>query len=143
MKLKDRLDIASDDEIFFIGALTAFFFIGTKAEFEKDKEKIGNEYIKRSEKIIAQNKAKPTITSAERIRAHEEYLEGFIPFEEREVTEEYERYSKDGTVLIVEGREEAKYWLYSEYKNGFRKGGLKAHINSLMRRYMMEDAAFE
>lgn len=138
MKLKDRLEIAPDDEVFFIGAVTAFFFIGTKAEFERDKDKIRNNYLKRSRNAIAKNKAKPTITSAERIQAHEEYIASFAPFEEREVIEEYGRLSGDGTVLIVEGKEDAKYWLYSEYIHGFKKSSLRKHITCLMHSYMME-----
>ena len=40
----------------------------------------------------------------------------FVPFEDREVTEVYDRLQNDGIVISVTGKEEGNFWMRSEYE---------------------------
>ncbi len=124
MLLKDRINKASDDEILFIGASSSFFFIGTKAEYEKDIEGIQNDYIKEAERLISVNKSRlnPSDLPEKRRKAYErtiknltDYIKNFTPFGCRKIVGEYPRGIEKGTILVTEGKETGGYWFRSEY----------------------------
>ena len=131
MTLRERLENALDTDIFFIGANTAFFFIGNKKEFVQDIPEIQEDFIKKANKTIANSKTKLENTQSRKLLSPQlekqisdyqcqialwkQYVTDFVPFADREIVEEYPRLLRDGTILIVEGSEIARFWLHSEY----------------------------
>lgn len=54
------------------------------------------------------------------ISKYTEYLENYIPIEEREVIETYPKLClKDGEGIKVDGLEEGRFWLIEEYETGY------------------------
>lgn len=154
MTLQEVMETIADDVVVHIGAKTAFFFIGTKAEYEANidlvqqdlqartmisleesrnradffKEKILNpdeeagsdKYWKlladRAYKLSKLYRAIPKL---------EDYLDTFVAVREREVLDQYDRLLGDGIVIVVDGKENGRYWLYEEYQKGVSEDDLE------------------
>lgn len=117
------------DGIIHIGAADGanLFFIGTREEFFRDIEN-WNEFFRRRAyfRIL---KVTREIELAERRgdskraadfkalrRIKETYLANFTDIRTREVKEVYPRLNGDGTVVIIKGSENGRFWVRSEYE---------------------------
>lgn len=132
MKLKERIEMATDTEILHIGSKSSFFFIGTKAEYYRDIFSITKNMMKTANNAVNSCKTKlcyllsihaPKASikeNTDKLKYWQHYIDTFVPPDEREITEEYPRLLRDGIVISVEGTENGKYWLRSEYLANYR-----------------------
>lgn len=148
--LDEVVSMFDDGDILHIGSKVAFFFVGTKAEYESDIDGISKSYeeqlqtrLKTAEDEISSTAEKlknlkigddeKTIEYAERVQniaKRYKYLFSYIPKVKKDIKEFTplrtrklkERYKRinEGYAIIVDGKESGKYWDLSEYKS---KGG--------------------
>lgn len=152
MKLKEFIDSFEDqDKMIYIGTGNAWQFIGTKAEYDRYFAEVterfhGNlkeTYEKRREKIKqlmdsvpkpcgdASNYAKKLINIGMQIldmkvsvTNAKMALNMFIPFEERDIIETFEKDPlMPGIGVVLKGKETGKFWLRKEFEAWMRGEG--------------------
>lgn len=143
--LQNVMDSISDDVVVHIGSKTAFFFVGTKAEYEANIDAVQHEIFTEATLRLSERK-REAAWLRERIGATaepcekeewaelmsmagrlyklcgtipniEDFIEMFTPFRTRKVLDRYTRIT-GWIAIIVSGKEVAKYWDLEEYKNG-------------------------
>ncbi len=97
MSLKKALQEIKAGEVLFVGAKSSYFFIGVKEEFIRNIDRVSVDLMMDT-----------CATQKER--------EKFVPIRERKVVDIYSRFQGDGTVLILEGKEQGQYWFLEEYR---------------------------
>lgn len=144
--VKEQME-KNPDGLLFIGAASAFFFIGTPAEWFEQADDVSKMYRAKLERTLATNElkyseAKKTfeavlkntsdidviITEAEpAVRAKNNrdrakmVLYACPPFGKREVTESYSKKAERGLAVIVEGRETGLYWTKDEWDHAAKR----------------------
>lgn len=140
MTLADVIDNLPDDQVIYIGSDTGFFFIGSKAEYYRDIERISQDYLQTAHKKLKEHLKrikklnedlkKPVVdfaqtktiqgkirTAVEKAQYNESYISSFEPITDRKVVEIYNRLQGDGICVIVTGAENGKYWSVEEYRD--------------------------
>lgn len=142
MKLTEFLKNADKDEYIYLGAMSAFLWIGKPAEIIAKLPELDEEYTKIIKDSIKRNALKIRETEGfisknddpyverrllkelERLNKRKiklaERLEKRIPFGDREVRDVYRRRLVElvGTCVIIKGREFGDYWTLDEVLNG-------------------------
>lgn len=142
MKLTEFLKNADKDEYIYLGAMSAFLWIGKPAEIIAKLPELDEEYteiikdsikrnawkIRETEGFISKNDdpyvERRLIKELERLNKRKiklaERLEKRIPFGDREVRDVYRRRLVEpvGTCVIIKGREFGYYWTLDEVLNG-------------------------
>lgn len=142
MKLTEFLKNADKDEYIYLGAMSAFLWIGKPAEIIAKLPELDEEYteiikdsikrnawkIRETEGFISKNDdpyvERRLLKELERLNKRKiklaERLEKRIPFGDREVRDVYRRRLVEpvGTCVIIKGREFGYYWTLDEVLNG-------------------------
>ena len=142
MKLTEFLKNADKDEYIYLGAMSAFLWIGKPAEIIAKLPELDEEYteiikdsikrnawkIQETEGFISKNDdpyvERRLLKELERLNKRKsklaERLEKRIPFGDREVRDVYRRRLVEpvGTCVIIKGREFGYYWTLDEVLNG-------------------------
>ena len=142
MKLTEFLKTVDNDEYIYLGAMSAFLWIGKPAEIIAKLPELDEEYteiikdsikrnawkIRETEGFISKNDdpyvERRLLKELERLNKRKiklaERLEKRIPFGEREVRDVYRRRLVEpvGTCVIIKGREFGYYWTLDEVLNG-------------------------
>ena len=143
--LKNAIKDLKDDDIFCIGSKTNFFFIGTKADWEKDKDAVEQWCREHTESEMTNSHeawertiyaglpvrgkygnytqwvkdcedAISKLTRAQKRRIDaRRALKAYKNVEQRAIMEEYERESDHAHVFLVSGTEVGRYWFQHEY----------------------------
>lgn len=138
-KLSDAISMADDNLIINIGSASAFFFIGTKRDYENKIDKISVSFVDYNKGLMDKYKSlienaieiliRHESTTKERVEAIgklkkyyrpykkcEKYLDTFTPIMDRKIKDVYWKNKKeDGVCIIVEGTESGKYWDKEEW----------------------------
>lgn len=138
-KLSDAISMADDNLIINIGSASAFFFIGTKRDYENKIDKISISFVDYNKELMDKYKSlienaieiliQHESTTKERVEAIgklkkyycpykkcEKYLNTYTPLPDRKVKDAYWKISKeDGICIIVDGTESGKYWDKEEW----------------------------
>ena len=125
VRLKEFLEPLGDDEIIYVGAIGAWMFIGTKAEYERDKDEVYTYYsagiINRMRELnlsidgSIKNKTKKQYKKA--LETLYERYELCIPLDDRRICNTYRKtLHQKGWGIIVEGGELAEAWNINEYR---------------------------
>lgn len=138
-KLDDAISMADDNLIINIGSASAFFFIGTRAEYFSKIHDISERFVDYNRGLMERYKSlienaieiliKHESTTRERVKAIgklkkyycpykkcEKYLNTYTPLPDRKVKDAYWKISKeDGICIIVDGTESGKYWNKEEW----------------------------
>lgn len=145
MKLVEFLKTVDKDEYIYLGAASAFLWIGLPDEIIEKLPQLDEDYTERHRDGLKRNAWKikdieRQIYEAEecgetrvvkrmnleldrlyrRKKALNEYIEKRVPFGEREVRDVYRRRIVEpfGTVVIIKGREFGDYWSLDEVQSG-------------------------
>lgn len=142
MKLTEFLKTVDNDEYIYLGAMSAFLWIGKPAEIIAKLPELDEDYTEQIRESIKRNAWKireiegfinknddpyverRLIKELERLNKRKtklaERLEKRIPFGEREVRDVYRRRLVEpvGTCVIIKGREFGYYWTLDEVLNG-------------------------
>lgn len=142
MKLTEFLKNADKDEYIYLGAMSAFLWIGKPAEIIAKLPELDEDYTEQIRESIKRNAWKireiegfinknddpyverRLIKELERLNKRKiklaERLEKRIPFGDREVRDVYRRRLVEpvGTCVIIKGREFGYYWTLDEVLNG-------------------------
>lgn len=138
-KLDDAISMADDNLIINIGSASAFFFIGTRAEYFSKIHDISEKFVDYNRGLMERYKSlienaieiliRHESTTKERVEAIgklkkyyrpykkcEKYLDTFTPIMDRKIKDVYWKNKKeDGVCIIVEGTEAGKYWDKEEW----------------------------
>lgn len=142
MKLTEFLKNADKDEYIYLGAMSAFLWIGKPAEIIAKLPELDEDYTEQIRESIKRNAWKireiegfinknddpyverRLLKERERLNKRKiklaERLEKRIPFGDREVRDVYRRRLVEpvGTCVIIKGREFGYYWTLDEVLNG-------------------------
>ena len=142
MKLTEFLKTVDNDEYIYLGAMSAFLWIGKPAEIIAKLPELDEDYTEQIRESIKRNAWKireiegfinknddpyverRLIKELERLNKRKtklaERLEKRIPFGDREVRDVYRRRLVEpvGTCVIIKGREFGYYWTLDEVLNG-------------------------
>jgi len=151
MRVKDYIQTVPGDMVIYLGAESAFFFIGTRHEFYRDINLINDSYrriyenrIKYHNNEISKLKKRIQELNAmirdedlenelkycvDKMAMHEDllakvtdYLNHFIELQDRTVKSIYKReLCESGSVAIIEGKEIGVYWFKTEYDAAMMK----------------------
>lgn len=130
-----------EDTIICIGSKCAWFFIGTKAEYEADIDQISEDLLSkgmvryarenmrlftrrvRNIKRLAEHGETPQPSSLVNISTalrtallNTAYAARFVPVRSRRIRETYHGINGKDVKILVEGDEEGKYWDAEEYR---------------------------
>ena len=138
-KLSDAISMVDDSLIISIGSASAFFFIGTRAEYFSKIHDISEKFVDYNRGLMERYKSlienaieiliRHESTTKERVEAIgklkkyycpykkcEKYLNTYTPLPDRKVKDAYWKISKeDGICIIVDGTESGKYWNKEEW----------------------------
>lgn len=138
-KLDDAISMVDDNLIINIGSASAFFFIGTRAEYFSKIHDISEKFVDYNRGLMERYKSlienaieiliRHESTTKERVEAIgklkkyycpykkcEKYLNTYTPLPDRKVKDAYLKINKeDGICIIVDGTESGKYWNKEEW----------------------------
>lgn len=133
-KLSDAISMVDDNLIISIGSASAFFFIGTRAEYFSKIHDISERFVDYNRGLMERHKSlienaieiliRNESATKERVKAIgklkkyyrpykkcEKYLDTFTPIMDRKIKDIYWKIKKeDGICIIVEGAESGKYY---------------------------------
>lgn len=124
MTLEQFMDEADWDTTYYIGACSAFFFIGSKMEYFQAIDNISDHYLKvlkaRCNKLRNRNVYKDDSPYKRKLDAEADeigkQIKNWIPFSKREVKDTWPReVDIPGTIVKIEGIEHGAYWFKHEY----------------------------
>lgn len=119
--LNEWLQTLHAEKIVFIGSRSNFLYIGKQRDSFLAMRNLDDVYREKLEKRLAVarqqyeysvmlDRKREMITHEEEIQKAKKRIADYVPFGERYVKEVYKRFSDEGTVIIIEGREQGKYW---------------------------------
>ena len=138
-KLSDAISMVDDNLIISIGSASAFFFIGTKRDYENKIDKISVSFVDYNKGLMDKYKSlienaieiliRHESTTKERVEAIgklkkyycpykkcEKYLNTYTPLSDRKVKDAYLKINKEhGICISVDGTESGNYWNKEEW----------------------------
>lgn len=132
MKLREYLETAPDDRILYVGSCSGFLAVGYK---DKPLEYGEDTYPSLVDQLQAESERRTIIHEEKRQERERQYarclkekgedaeetrllkanlLEPFIPFEDRQVLQTWERQEEDALNIQIEGEEHGKIWTIHE-----------------------------
>lgn len=138
-ELDKLVDSMSEDTRIYLGSKSSFFFIGTKAEYERDIDvisaKLLNGYIRTARNAAKEARKRFTKLHeaakggelpepeeydviAEKVKSYLKntaYAARFVSVRQREICMHYGGIEAGSMKIIVQGDEEGAYWLPEEY----------------------------
>ena len=137
MKLKEYLEAFPEDRTLYLGASVGFIFGGLKVDLLDQLPQLNKKYCASalSDYRTAYDKYRNLLKSigksrpeTKRAKKKLEALTPFVPFEDREIQDIYDRTSEDATNVVVTGDERGRLW--SVYEGTDEWNTVKAEYNA-------------